>query len=171
MAVLKAATKDATPRTPPEYVPRTPKKASEVAKYLFNEVQGADPEEGMRFFDEAVIYRDFNYEEVLRGKAEVKKFIEDFSFPGITFATQRFDDGVAATCFTWEVLLEGAPDGSAVKGISYYEVDPATGLITYVRDVPESSVKPPPLGGLARRFRPALGVFRPAALGSREGGV
>lgn len=169
--VLKAATADATPKPPSEYTPRTPKKANEVAKYLFNDVQGADSEEGMRFFDESIIYRDFNYEEVLRGKAEVKKFIDDFSFPGITFATQRFDDGVVSTCFTWEVVIEGAPEGSAIKGISFYEVDPDTGLITYVRDVPESGIKPPPVGKLARQFRPAVGVFQPVAIGSREGGL
>ena len=112
--VLKAATADATPKPPPNYTSKTPKKANEIAKYLFNDVQGADPEEAMRFFDESIVYRDFNYEDVLNGKAEVKKFIEDFSFPGITFATQRFDDGVKATCFTWEVVLEGAPGKSAL---------------------------------------------------------
>ena len=76
-----------------------------------------------------------------------------------------------STCFTWEVVLDGAPEGSTIKGISFYEVDPATGLVTYVRDVPESGIKPPPLGRLARLFRPALGVFRPVAIGNREGGL
>ena len=206
--LLKAATANAKPKPPPEYTPATPKKANAIAKYLFNEVQGADPEEGMRFFDESIVYRDFNYEDVLNGKAEVKKFIEgnpmqfdiraeaicifhltcllvrsphvliepctihsDFSFPGITFNTQRFDDGVASTCFTWEVILEGAPEGSTTRGISFYEVNPDTGLITYVRDVPESGIKPAPLGKLARLFRPALGVFQPVSIGSREGGL
>ena len=171
LEVLKAATSDATPKPPPDYESKTPKKANEIAKYLFNDVQGADSEEAMRFFDESIIYRDFNYEEVLKGKAQVKKFIDDFSFPGITFATQRFDDGVASTCFTWEVILEGAPEGSAIKGISFYEINPDTGLITYVRDVPESGIKPPPLGKLARQFRPGVGVFQPVAIGSREGGM
>lgn len=171
LEVLKAATADATPKPPPDYVSKTPKKANEIAKYLFNDVQGADSEEAMRFFDESIIYRDFNYEEVLKGKAQVKKFIDDFSFPGITFATQRFDDGVASTCFTWEVILEGAPEGSAIKGISFYEINPDTGRITYVRDVPESGIKPPPLGKLARQFRPGVGVFKPVAIGGREGGM
>ncbi|KAL3798611.1 hypothetical protein ACHAWO_014020 [Cyclotella atomus] len=169
--VLKAVTADAVPKPPPEYVQRTPRKANEIAKYLFNEVQGSSPDEAMRFFSESIVYRDFNYEEVLRGKAEVCTFIEDFSFPGITFATQRFDDGEEATCFTWEVVLEGAPEGSAIKGISFYEVDPETGLVTYVRDVPESGIKPPPLGKLARQLRPALGVLQPVPIGSREGGL
>lgn len=171
LEVLKAVTADATPKPPPDYVSRTPKTANEIAKYLFNEVQGADADEAMRFFDEGIAYRDFNYEEVLRGKTDVKKFIDDFSFPGITFAPQRFDDGVAATCFTWEVVLEGAPEGSEIKGISFYEIDPDTGFITYVRDVPESGVKPPPLGKLARQFRPAVGVFQPVEIGSRESGL
>lgn len=68
-------------------------------------------------------------------------------------------------------MLEGAPEGSATKGISFYEVDPESGLVTYVRDVPESAIKPPPLGSLARKLRPALGVFRPVAVGCREGGL
>jgi hypothetical protein len=165
--VLKAVTADATPKPPPEYTSRTPTKANEIAKYLFNDVQGSSPDEAMRFFSPDIIYRDFNYEEVLRGKAEVRKFIEDFSFPGITFATQRFDDGTKSTCFTWEVILEGAPEGSAIKGISFYEVD-ESGLVTYVRDVPESGLKPPPLGKLARLFRPAVGVFQPVPIGSRD---
>ena len=165
--VLKTVTADATPKPPPEYVSKTPTKANEIAKYLFNDVQGADPDEAMRFFDESIIYRDFNYEEVLRGKDEVRKFIEDFSFPGITFATQRFDDGVQSTCFTWEVVLEGAPEGSAIKGISFYEVN-EKGKVIYVRDVPESGIKPPPLGKLGRQFRPAVGVFQPVTIGSRD---
>lgn len=165
--VLKTVTADATPKPPPEYTPKTPTKANEIAKYLFNDVQGSSPDEAMRFFSPDIIYRDFNYEEVLKGKDEVRKFIEDFSFPGITFATQRFDDGVKSTCFTWEVILEGAPEGSAIKGISFYEVD-ESGLVTYVRDVPESGLKPPPLGKLARQFRPAVGVFQPVTIGDRD---
>lgn len=169
--LLKAVTKDATPTPPPNYTPKTPITANEIAKYLFNEVQGADVSEAMRFFDESIVYRDFNYEELLRGKGGVEEFIEKFSFPGIQFATQRFDDGIASSCFTWEVLLEGAPENAAIKGISLYEIDTSSGLITYVRDIPEPAIKPAPLGKLARQFRPALGVFSPAAKGSREGGL
>ena len=165
--VLKTVTADATPKPPPEYTSRTPTKANEIAKYLFNDVQGSSPDEAMRFFSPDIIYRDFNYEKVFRGKAEVKKFIEDFSFPGITFATQRFDDGAKSTCFTWEVILEGAPEGSAIKGISFYEVN-ESGLVIYVRDVPESGLKPPPLGKLGRQFRPSVGTFQPVSIGSRD---
>lgn len=169
LELLKAVTAGAEPRPPPVYEQRTPTEANEVARYLFEEVQGGSVDESMRLFDESIIYRDFNYEEVLQGKNEVRKFIEDFSFPGITFRPQRFDDGVDASCFTWEVALDGAPD--TIKGISFYELDPQSRLIRYVRDVPESAIKPPILGKLARDFRPGLGVFSGVKLGSRPGGM
>lgn len=131
LELLKAVTKDAVPKPPPQYEPKTPQSANEVAKYLFCEVQGGDVDESMRLFSDDIIYRDFNYEEVLRGKAEVRKFIEDFSFPGIEFKPDRFDDGTLSTCFTWEVCLDGQED--SIKGMSFYELDPESRLITYVR--------------------------------------
>jgi len=39
-----------------------------------------------------------------------------------------------------------------------------------VRDVPESAIKPAPLGKIARDFRPGLGVFKGVPVGSRPGG-
>jgi len=30
----------------------------------------------------------------------------------------------------------------AIKDVSFYELDPETRLITYVRDIPESAIKP-----------------------------
>jgi len=169
LELLKAVTKDAEPKEPMPFTTRVPKNANDAVKYLFNEVQGQDSDVAMDLFSDNIVYRDFNYEEVLRGKVEVKKFIDDFSFPGIEFRTQRFDDGVLSTCFTWEVVLMDNPD--TVKGISFYEVDPESNLVTYVRDVPESAIKPPPLGGLARKFRPDLGVFQSVKLGSRPDGM
>jgi len=167
--LLKAVTEGATPKPTPEYETKTPQTANEIAHYLFKEVQGSSIDESMRFFDERIIYRDFNYDEVMKGKDEVRTFIEDFSFPGITFVPTRFDDGVQSTCFTWEVALEGADD--TIKGISLYEMDEGTKQITYVRDVPESAIKPPILGKLARLLRPGLGVFQGVPIGSREGGM
>ncbi len=156
LELLKAVTAGAEPKVFNEPLTvRKPKNANDVVKYLFLEVQGREVEESMKLFSEKIVYRDFNYEEVLRGKDEVQKFIEDFSFPGIEFRAQRFDDGVTSTCFTWEVVLMDAPD--TVKGISFYELDPETKLITYVRDVPESAIKPPILGKLARQLRPGVG--------------
>jgi len=167
--LLKAVTAGAEPKALPDFTPRNPEDANDVVKYLFNEVQGRDVDISLEMFSDDIKYRDFNYEEILNGKAEVKKFIEDFSFPGIEFKADRFDDGVLSTCFTWDVVLMDAPD--TVKGISFYELDPDTRKVTYVRDIPESAIKPPILGKLARQLRPGLGVFDPVPLGSREGGM
>jgi hypothetical protein len=171
--LLKAVTADAKWKLPQPFDPKTPTVAHELAKYLFIDLQNADPKEGtdelMRFFDDKVIYRDFNYPDVLRGPAQVRQFVENFKFPGIEFRPLRFDDGVDSTCFTWEVVLNDAPD--TVKGISFYELDPTTRKITYVRDVPESAIKPPLLGKLARQFRPGLGVFQGLPLNSRPVGM
>ncbi len=156
LELLKAVTAGAEPKVFEEpLVVRKPQSASDAVKYLFNEVQGREVAESMKVFSSDIIYRDFNYEDLLQGKDEVQKFIEDFSFPGIEFRPQRFDDGKTSSCFTWEVVLMDAPD--TIKGISFYEIDPKTKLVTYVRDVPESAIKPPILGSLARKLRPGLG--------------
>jgi SnoaL-like domain len=165
LELLKAVTKDAKVKPPASYTTKTPKTANEVAKYLFLDVQGNDIDEAMRLFSDDIVYQDFNYKEPLQGPAEVRQFIQDFSFPGIEFKPDRFDDGIFSTCFTWDVCLEGAD--TTVKGLSFYELDPQSRLITYVRDVPESAIKPPPLGGLARALRPGLGVFQGVPTGSR----
>jgi len=165
---LKAMTANAEPKPKQEYRKRTPTTANEIVKYLFLDVQGSEIDESMRFFKDSIIYRDFNYNQPLQGLKEVRKFIEDFSFPGIEFRPERFDDGVNATCFTWEVVLDGQTD--TVKGISFYELDPETKSVIYVRDVPESAIKPPPLGKIARTLRPGLGVFKGVPFGSRPGG-
>lgn len=171
--LLEAVTKGAERKPPQPFEKKTPTTANEVAKYLFLDLQNCKDEAGMAelmsFFDERVIYRDFNFENVLRGPAEVQKFVEDFNFPGIEFRPLRFDDGKDSCCFTWEVVLEGAQD--TIKGMSFYELDPDTRKIIYVRDVPESAIKPPILGKLARQLRPGLGVFRGVPLGSRPGGM
>jgi hypothetical protein len=166
--LLKAVTAGAEPKIPKPYEPKTPTKACDIVDYLFNTVQGSSVDESMRLFDDSIVYRDFNYENVLIGKNEVRKFIEDFSFPGIEFRAQRIDDGIDSCCFTWEVALADAPD--TIKGISFYQLDPSTRKISYVRDIPESAIKPPILGKLARDLRPGLGVFQGVKLGSRDGG-
>jgi SnoaL-like domain len=168
LELLKAVTSGAEVTPPAIFERKTPTTACDVAKYLFLDVQGGDIDESLRLFDESIVYRDFNYEEPLKGKAEVRKFIEDFSFPGITFRPERFCDGIDSTCFTWDVCLDGVED--TVKGISFYELDKETRLISYVRDVPESAIKPAPLGKIARTLRPGLGVFKGVPVGSRPGG-
>jgi len=152
------------------FMSQTPTVASDIARYLYEEVQGRSTSvEAMRFFSDDIVYRDFNYEDVMKGKSQVKKFIDDFSIPGIKFVPQIFDDGYNSTCFTWEVKILDAPQG--IKGISFYELNKATRMIRYVRDVPESAIKPPILGKLARTFRPGLGVFQSFPLGSRVEGM
>lgn len=164
--LLKTLTQGAEPSPKLTFEKKRPKDASGIVQYLFNQVQGQDIQEGMSFFSPDIVYRDFNYDNVFRGKDQVQKFIEDFSFPGIRFRAQRFDDGVLSTCFTWEVVLMDAPD--TIKGISFYQLDEETRLITYVRDVPESAIKPPILGKLARILRPGLGVFVGTKVGTRD---
>ena len=169
LELLKAVTAGAEAKPVAPYQSRTPEDACDVVDYLFNTVQGSSVDESMRLFDDSIVYRDFNYEQVLKGKDQVRKFIEDFSFPGIEFRTQRIDDGMNSCCFTWEVVLADAPD--TVKGISFYKLDPITRKISYVRDIPESAIKPPILGKLARDLRPGLGVFQGMQVGSRPGGM
>lgn len=169
LTLLKAVTAAVERKPAKSYTRRTPRNACDVVDYLFNTVQGSSVDESMRMFDESIIYRDFNYEEVLTGKERVRKFIEDFSFPGIEFRAQRIDDGVNSCCFTWEVVLADAPE--TIKGISFYKLDPSTRKVSYVRDIPESAIKPPILGKLARDFRPGLGVFLGVNTGSRPGGM
>eukprot|EP00548_Thalassiothrix_antarctica_P001019 CAMPEP_0194132196 /NCGR_PEP_ID=MMETSP0152-20130528/2726_1 /TAXON_ID=1049557 /ORGANISM="Thalassiothrix antarctica, Strain L6-D1" /LENGTH=339 /DNA_ID=CAMNT_0038827161 /DNA_START=63 /DNA_END=1082 /DNA_ORIENTATION=- len=167
--LLKAVTAGAEEQILPPYETKTPTDANDIVKYLFNDVQGRSADLVMDFFDERIQYRDFNFEDMLVGKKEVKGFIEDFTFPGLTFRTQRFDDGILSTCFTWEVVVLDAPD--TIKGISFYEIDPTTRKVTYVRDVPESGIKPPILGKLARLIRPGLGTFQGVPIGSRPNGM
>lgn len=169
LELLKAVTKDAQPNELIPFEKRIPSDANDIVKYLFTENAGQDIDDSMKLFSENILYRDFNFENILKGKSEVKKFIEDFSFPGITFRPQRFDDGILSTCLTWEVVLMDAPD--TIKGISFYEIDPESRLITYVRDVPESAIKPPILGKVARQLRPGLGYFQGVKIGSRPGGL
>lgn len=171
--LLKAVTADAEWEPFEAYTQKTPTAAHELAKYLYVDLQKADPavatDELMRFLDDSIVYRDFNYKDAMRGPAQVRQFVEDFTFPGIEFRPLRFDDGIDSTCFTWEVVLNDAPD--TIKGMSFYELDPDTRKITYVRDVPESAIKPPVLGTWARQLRPGLGVFQGVPIGSRPGGM
>ena len=120
--LLQAVTAGIEPTPKPDFESQTPTTASGIARYLYEEVQGGSIDEAMRFFSPDVEYRDFNYEEMLNGKEEVRKFVEDFSFPGITFRPQRFDDGVLSTCFCWEVVIADAPE--TIKGMSLYSIDP-----------------------------------------------
>jgi hypothetical protein len=173
--LLQALTRGAELKMPQPFTVRTPTAASDVARYLFVDLQGAGDESSLkeltRLLDPRIQYRDFNYDEMMVGPHQVETFVRDFTFPGIEFRPTRFDDGIDSTCFTWEVVLQGVDSDQTIKGISFYELDPATRKISYIRDVPESSLKPPVLGNLARFLRPGLGVFVPVPIGSRPGGM
>lgn len=168
--LLKALTKGEEWKEFQSFEEKNPIVACELVKYLFEDLQAADPQVSqeymMRFWSDRVVYHDFNFEQPLRGPAQVKQFTQEFSFPGITFRPLMYDDGMNSACFTWEVVLGDIPD--SIKGISFYELDPDTRQIVYVRDIAESAIKPPILGKLARQLRPGLGVFRGAPLGSRS---
>lgn len=158
MSGNNAATFDKTPLQL-----RTPKGAGDVCRYLWEEIQGkASTDEIVTLFAEDVVYEDFNYEEPMRGKAEVRDFLRTFmDIKAIKFVPERYTDGELSCCFTWHIEIAGLPDDAPkVRGISFYELDSA-GKISYVRDVPESVLKPPPLQAAATFVRPQLRTFQP----------
>jgi len=157
----------------PEAVPlveKSPTEANEIVKYLYVDTQNVSPEDSVKVlqkvFRNDITYYDFNFQEPMRSLDEVFRFLDDFRIPGIQFRPLRFDDGIDSTCFTWEVVLGDIPE--TVKGISFYELDETTRQVKYVRDIPESAIKPPILGKLARQLRPGLGVFQGVPIGSRS---
>ena len=169
---FKLITKDYEPleEEQDELIIRTPTTASDIASYMFTEIRGRNMTETLRFYENDITYQDFNYESSFHGIPEVKNFLEKFtSIKGVTFTPIQFDDGITSSCFLWKVQIMDAPDD--ILGISFYETNPETGKICFIRDIPESAIKPPPLGTLARNFRPTLGVFTPKPLGSRPFGI
>jgi len=142
---------------------RKPSGASDLCQYLWAELQGrAPPDEALELFADDVLYEDFNYESPMRGKAEVGDFIRKFAdIRSLKFVSERFSDGAQSCCFTWHVEIAGlSNDAGSTRGISFYGLS-ADGLVNYVRDIPESVMKPPPLQALAAMVRPQLRVFQP----------
>jgi hypothetical protein len=96
--LLKAILKNAQPSPALPFDQKSPTIANELARYIFQDLQYADRslanDEFMRFIDDDIIYRDFNYENALRGPGEVRQFLNDFTFPGIEFFPVLFDDGM-----------------------------------------------------------------------------
>ena len=141
------------------------KTGSGVVRYLWLRAQYEDaPGEAsvLRYVADDVLYEDFNFpdEAFCRGRADVEAFVREFDIPGITFRADRICDGDAACCFTWDVVIEGI-DAAPVRGVSFYKFDTsaATPRITFLRDVPESAIKPPPLRAAAKALRPGLQSF------------
>lgn len=140
---------------------RSPQGASDICQYLWKDLQGRAPiDESLGFFASDALYEDFNYEAPMRGTGEIGDFLRKFAeITALKFVADKFSDGQRACCFTWSVDIAGAPeDAPSIRGISFYGCDGA-GKIEYVRDIPESAIKPPPLQALAALLRPQLRVL------------
>lgn len=163
-ALLKAVTASVEKPPKPEatYTARTPTSASDLVRYLWEEAypNGAEPTEALRLFDEDIRYEDFNYDAPFLGMERVTEFVTAFDIPGVTFEPRRISEGDRACAFTWVVKVNGEQGPS---GISFYEVDPASGKVVFIRDIPAPSMKPPPLTSFAAIYDPILRVFDPKA--------
>lgn len=180
--LLRAVAKPpAAPPAPLGDARRQPTSASDLVAYLWLEVQGAADfrAEAARYFDKDIVYQDLNFDLPFVGLEHVASFLEEFDIPGLTFVPDRISDGEESCCFTWEVDL-GVEGAARVKGVSFYECESTPGTIeqrgddgvvsqvkgkevrvTYVRDIPESTLKPPPLQALAAAIKPDLRTFKP----------
>jgi len=158
--LLQALTKD-QPRQvqPPPTAPQTPRTASGIVRYLYGDVQQSGGD-AVRFFADDAVYEDMNYDVPFIGQKEVEGFLQRFQgIEGVTFVLEEVSDGDKAVGFTYHIDVAGQP--GAVKGITYYEVN-EKGKVVYVRDVPESPTKPPPIQQVARLLRPGLRRLQPA---------
>jgi len=158
-ALLKAVTALASkPVRQPTYTPRSPTTASAIVDYLWREAypNGADPTTALGLFADSIRYEDFNYEEAFEGIEQVTDFVTAFDIPGVEFVPIKISEGDRGCCFTWTVKVNGA-DGPS--GISFYEV--TNGKVSFIRDIPAPSLKPPPLATLAAVADPELRVFSP----------
>lgn len=158
--LLKAIAKPDGGRAPVSYRQRTPKAASDLVKYLWAEVQGSDASESLRLFDEAILYEDYNFPQPFVGIDAARAFIEEFDIPGIQFEVDRISEGERACCFTWRIAIAGV-EGRKIRGISFYELNPKSRKVAYVRDIPEPAFRPAPLLALAGAVRPGLRVLQP----------
>eukprot|EP00933_Yihiella_yeosuensis_P007450 TRINITY_DN112499_c0_g1_i1.p1 TRINITY_DN112499_c0_g1~~TRINITY_DN112499_c0_g1_i1.p1 ORF type:complete len:423 (-),score=94.30 TRINITY_DN112499_c0_g1_i1:390-1658(-) len=159
--LLTALTKDQAPpqRKPASGPPQNPKTAKEVVKYLYGDVQQSGGD-AVRFYADNVVYEDMNYEKPFIGKAAVEGFLKRFeAIQGVTFVLEEVSDGDVAVGFTYRIEIAGQPRG--IRGATYYEVD-GNGKVIYVRDVPESATKPPPVQLAARFLQPGLRRLAPA---------
>ena len=140
------------------YERASPTTAEGIVRYLWETAYpgGASPTEALEFFADDILYEDFNYYEPFRGIGPVSEYIGMLDvFPDFVFIPERISQGDKGCCLTWRCEVNGEP-GPA--GISYNEVDGA-GKISFARDIPAPSLKPPPLAALAATLRPKLRTF------------
>lgn len=139
--------------------PQTPRMAGSIVKYLYGDVQKSGGD-AVRFYAEDVVYEDMNYEVPFVGKKAVDGFLARFqNIQGVTFNLEEVSDGEEAVGFTYTIQIAGQPRG--IRGITFYKVK--DGKVCYVRDVPESATKPPPVQQLARLLRPGLRKLQTSA--------
>lgn len=160
LKLLQAATKNvARPEKNPTFTSATPTSCTDIVNYIWNEAYPKDApvDEAMRFYSDAIVYQDFNYQDPIVGIKDVESFSREWGdFPGIQFRIQDLSEGDISCCFTWRVTVNGK---EGPQGISFYETD-GHGKIIYIRDTPSPTIKPTPLGTLAKLLRPRLRVFR-----------
>jgi len=159
--LLEALTKDQpAPVKPPKPAElETPRTAGDIVRYLYGPVQQSGGD-AVRFYSEDVVYEDMNYEKPFVGKPAVEGFLARFqAIQGVTFKLEEVSDGTQAVGFTYTIEIKGQPRG--IRGATFYEVD-RDGKFCYVRDVPESATKPPPVQFAARLVRPGLRRLQPS---------
>lgn len=132
---------------------QTPTTAPGIVKYLYGDVQESGGD-AVRFYADDVVYEDMNYDTPFVGKTAVEGFLNRFQdIEGVTFVLEEVSDGEKAVGFTYHIDVAGQPRG--IRGVTFYEIDDK-GKVKYVRDVPESATKPPPVQQAARMLRPGL---------------
>jgi len=150
----------AAPKPRPSYPKANPTTASGIVKYLWEVAYpgGATPTEALAFFADEILYEDFNYYEPFVGFGAVSEYISLLdAFPNFVFIPERISEGDRACCLTWRCEVNGEAGPS---GISFNEVN-AQGKISFARDIPAPSIKPPPLTALAKITSPKLRVLTP----------
>ncbi|CAE7942501.1 unnamed protein product [Symbiodinium sp. KB8] len=121
---------------------QTPTTAPGIVKYLYGDVQESGGD-AVRFYADDVVYEDMNYDTPFVGKTAVEGFLNRFQdIEGVTFVLEEVSDGEKAVGFTYHIDVAGQPRG--IRGVTFYEIDDK-GKVKYVRDVPESATKPPPV--------------------------
>uniref|UniRef100_A0A7S0J5P6 SnoaL-like domain-containing protein n=1 Tax=Calcidiscus leptoporus TaxID=127549 RepID=A0A7S0J5P6_9EUKA len=158
LLAVNANQKDATEKPAVMYERQTPTSAEGIVRYLWEVAYpgGATPSEALGFFSDDIVYEDFNYNSPFVGIKAVSAYIGLLdAFPQFVFVPERISEGKRGVCLTWRCEVNGEPGPS---GISYNEVD-ANGLISFARDIPAPSMKPPPLAALAAALAPGLRVI------------
>ena len=145
-------------KAPGTFARAQPKTAEGIVRYLWEVAYpgGAEPSEALTFFDDNILYEDFNYPEAFVGLGAVREYINLLpDIPNVLFVLERCSEGSRRCCYTWKVMVNGEEGPS---GISLKEVND-DGLICFNRDIP-APAWPRTVGRLAAKLRPRLGVFR-----------